>query len=670
MKNIKPHASMIRQMCKVAAVWLIASNLLTSLSYPVFAADERNTATYSSGSDGYTVTYNGKSYTLASSDLPWTYYWWNNIAWDTTTYFWTENNDRWWWWWDTSSNWYDSWNPRSERQWPCGDGWHVPSRWEWTAIMTAWCHLDSNSCTSSDISNWYISNSTLASAFKTDFSMTNGGYWSSSPDADYDYVAWVLGVYDYGISPGNDDYRNFSGRVRCLKNSTSAQDDPSSSVLTWDEVESRSAAGTLTAKSFSFIMPNHDVYLYAITAPNTYHVHYDGNGATSWTMVDSDYTYDRAGTLKANAFEKWWYTWTGWNTQANGGGTAYGSGATVLNWTATDGETIPIYAQWSVNGYEITYLLNSWSVSPANPATYTIETPTFTLNSPDRTNSTFLWWSWTDISWKSQTVTIAQWSVWNRIYEANFVCNTWYHLSWTNNCINNTYSVVVYDGDGTHGAADPVVFTYDNTGSLPAMPSQSWYDFVWWEVTWMSGWVTHYIGTITTTWDSYTYSGSTNEFMNLTIEQWGIVTLTALWEARNDTKYEVYHYIKNVGSDTYTLSWTDYLSWTTDTDVVFTEKLKTFTWFVYSGWYLTGGTTRPAWAGVTTWNIEKDGSLKIYLYYDRINYNVYLSGDAGVDTLSGAGAYEYGATVTVTATPKTWYHFVRWEKRKSDWTTE
>lgn len=32
--------------------------------------DNRNTATYSSGTDGYTITYSGKSYTLALNDLP------------------------------------------------------------------------------------------------------------------------------------------------------------------------------------------------------------------------------------------------------------------------------------------------------------------------------------------------------------------------------------------------------------------------------------------------------------------------------------------------------------------------------------------------------------------------------------------------------------------------
>ena len=43
----------------------------------------------------------------------------------------------------------------------------------------------------------------------------------------------------------------------------------------------------------------------------------------------------------------------------------------------------------------------------------------------------------------------------------------------------------------------------------------------------------------------------------------------------------------------------------------------------------------------------------IYFYYDRNMWNVYLSGDAHVATLSGAGAYKYGADVTVSATAKT-----------------
>ena len=80
---------------------------------------------------------------------------------------------------------------------------------------------------------------------------------------------------------------------------------------------------------------------------------------------------------------------------------------------------------------------------------------------------------------------------------------------------------------------------------------------------------------------------------------------------------------------------------------------------------MTGGPTRPTRGGMTQVNIDKHGTTEIYLYYTRDSYHVYLSGDAHVDTLTWEGDYRYGADVTVTATAKTWYHFVRWEKKNS-----
>ena len=185
------------------------------------------------GSDGYTVTYNGKSYTVALSDLPWTYYWWNNTAWDSTSYIWLQYNDQWWWWSDNASNWYNP-NPTNydERQWPCDDGWHVPSRWERNAIITAWCHLDTNDCTESDLEHaddWtadngliYINNSILVTEFKRDFWMMDGDYWSSSPHPNADYYAWYLNLINDIRWPDLYYSRNYSNRVRCVKNDTSA----------------------------------------------------------------------------------------------------------------------------------------------------------------------------------------------------------------------------------------------------------------------------------------------------------------------------------------------------------------------------------------------------------------------------------------------------------------
>jgi hypothetical protein len=61
------------------------------------------------------------------------------------------------------------------------------------------------------------------------------------------------------------------------------------------------------------------------------------------------------------------------------------------------------------------------------------------------------------------------------------------------------------------------------------------------------------------------------------------IKFTAIWTARDDTEYVVYHYVKNVGAKTYTLSGTDNLTGTTDSTLTLAALKKTFTGFTYSG---------------------------------------------------------------------------------------
>ena len=56
--------------------------------------------------------------------------------------------------------------------------------------------------------------------------------------------------------------------------------------------------------------------------------------------------YGTSYTLTANGFSKTGYTFTGWNTSANGSGTSYADQASVSNLTMTNGETVTLYAQW------------------------------------------------------------------------------------------------------------------------------------------------------------------------------------------------------------------------------------------------------------------------------------------------------------------------------------
>ena len=386
----------------------------------------------------------------------------------------------------------------------------------------------------------------------------------------------------------------------------------------------------------------------------------------------SDWPYKYDDTVTLSADEEPGYTFTYWTVTD-----ASGHAVTVTNSGSIDGATfkmpassVTITPHVETNVYNITMILHNgtWTY----PATYTVESATFSLDTPTRdTGSVFVWWSWTELAWTQPTVTITKWSVWNRTYEAIWSCRAWYHAV-GDSCVANNYNVVVNPDDGEHPSADPVVFTYDEWKKVDE-PEQSWYDFVWWEITWMSGWVEHYIGTITVTDSGTTYTWEVGSgFMNLTTVESGTVTFKALWEARNDTPYKVYHYYQNTGDDQYVLSGTavEY-SWTTDKPVDLNSVMEntfgfhnhagSWTDWAYTWWSASG----PNWTAKTVITIDKHGDTVIYFYYDRNVRNVYLSGDSHVTGLSGSGAYKYGQDVTVTATIQSWYHFKAWVKKNS-----
>ena len=121
--------------------------------------------------------------------------------------------------------------------------------------------------------------------------------------------------------------------------------------------------------------------LYAKWTVNTYKVKFNGNGSTSGSMSDQNFTYGTAQNLTANAFSKTGYTFAGWATSADGD-KAYDNQQSVNNLTTTNGGTFNLYAKWTVNQYTIkfnnyddTQLQSSQVNYGATPA-YTGATPT------------------------------------------------------------------------------------------------------------------------------------------------------------------------------------------------------------------------------------------------------------------------------------------------------
>jgi len=198
------------------------------------------------------------------------------------------------------------------------------------------------------------------------------------------------------------------------------------------------------------------------------------NYTANWTSVTYTITYDLDGGVVSPANSVNYTITTSTFTLRNPTKTGY----TFAGWTGTNGTTpqttVSIAqgstadknytANWTPITYTITYNLGGGTVSPENPASYTIETPDFTLNNPAKTGYTFAGWTGANGTTPQTAVTIAQGSNGNKSYTAN----------WT-----FTYMVIFIDHDGT--VLSQQMVNHGSAATAPTSPTRTGYDFTGWD---------------------------------------------------------------------------------------------------------------------------------------------------------------------------------------------
>lgn len=94
------------------------------------------------------------------------------------------------------------------------------------------------------------------------------------------------------------------------------------------------------------------VTLYAVWVPNQYKVIYNGNGNNSndAIMDPTTHIYDEDKNLSLNRYTKEDHSFKEWNTKADGTGTSYIDGQSVINLTTVNGGEVTLYAIWSYTG--------------------------------------------------------------------------------------------------------------------------------------------------------------------------------------------------------------------------------------------------------------------------------------------------------------------------------
>ncbi len=348
-----------------------------------------------------------------------------------------------------------------------------------------------------------------------------------------------------------------------------------------------------------------DKEFYAKWTAISYTVKFDINGGDRGAMEDQNFTYDAEQALTTNIFAKEGYTFEGWNTKADGSGTAYADAASVKNLAAGNGETVTIYAQWKIINYTITYNLDGGSAS--NPTSYTVKNESFSLNNPTKMGYTFTGWSGTGLDGtNNMSVTISAGSTGNLEYTATWTANSY---------------TVTFNANGGEGTMADMNFVYDEEKALAENAfTNTGYEFAGWR----DG-------------NGKTYTDK-ESVRNLSAEDGATVTLTAQWEIK---RYTI-TFNTNGGSEIEPIEQEFGTAITAPND-------PTKTGYTFAGWDKTIPATMPA------------EDVTITATWNPISYTVTFNANGGTcETASGTVTFgsAYGTLPTATRegyTFKGWY---------------
>ena len=191
------------------------------------------------------------------------------------------------------------------------------------------------------------------------------------------------------------------------------------------------------------------VTLYAQWRMKQYTVAFSGNHSTSGTMKNMTCQYTKRYKLTACTYKRKGYTFTGWNTRADGKGKVYKNAQSIRNLSSKDSAVINLYACWKKNTYKISYQLNGGK-NASNPKTYTV-TSDITLKKPIRTGYTFKGW-YLDKSLTKKVTKIAKGSTGNKTLYAKWSVNQY---------------TIQYMGNGGKGDLGKFTVKVGQSGYLP-----------------------------------------------------------------------------------------------------------------------------------------------------------------------------------------------------------
>ena len=515
------------------------------------------------------------------------------------------------------------------------------------------------------------------------------------------YAQWSINSYTLTFNPNggtvtptskNLEYNSAYGTLPTPTRASDAQ-----YTYTFAGWYTAATGGTQVTTATKMAAKDTTVYAHWKSNTRSYTVSYQTTYGTL-NRISQSVTYNSKGsctlTMPDNTAE-FTYTFVGWYTAANGGGTKVGSELTLETPVITGTVTYYAYVTRSTRSYTHTFNANGGgTVSPAT-ITKAYNTALGTLPTVSRTGYTFVgWFDTSAASGGTQATTTTKVTG----------TKTWY-ARWS----INSYTFTFDKNGGNTPSATTITKEYNTAiGTLPTCTRSAdntyTYAFAGWfdtsassggtqlttttkvtsNKTWYARWTSTYKN-YTVTWDGNggTPSKSSSSFhYNDALGTLPTATRTGYtfkgWSTSKTGTVNVSTTTKVTANVTYYAVWTiNSYTWTFDANGGTGDTTKTLNYnatlstlptasrastaannYTFAGWFdtnaSTGGTqltTSTKCTGNKTWYARWTASTR--------QYKLTVTAGTG-GTVSGGGTYNYNTSVTLKATANSGYHFVKW----------
>jgi len=515
------------------------------------------------------------------------------------------------------------------------------------------------------------------------------------------YAQWSINSYTLTFNPNggtvtptskNLEYNSAYGTLPTPTRASDAQ-----YTYTFAGWYTAATGGTQVTTTTKMAAKDTTVYAHWTSNTRSYTVSYQTTYGTL-NRTSQSVAYNSKGsctlTMPDNTAE-FTYTFVGWYTAANGGGTKVGSELTLETPAIKGTVTYYAYVTRSTKSYTHTFNANGGgTVSPAT-ITKTYNTALGTLPTVSRTGYTFVgWFDTSAASGGTQATTTTKVTG----------TKTWY-ARWS----INSYTFTFDQNGGNTPSFTTITKEYNTAiGTLPTCTRNASYTYTyafagWFDTaassggtqlttstkvisnkTWYARWTQTYKN-YTVTWDGNggTPSKTSSSFhFNDALGTLPTATRTGYtfqgWSTSKTGTVNVNTTTKVTANVTYYAIWTiNSYTWTFDANGGTGDTTKTLNYnttlstlptasraptaannYTFAGWFdtdaSTGGTqltTSTKCTGNKTWYARWTASTR--------QYKLTVTAGTG-GTVSGGGTYAYNTKVTIKATANSGYHFVKW----------